>query len=42
MCLSFTEQVEELQLIVSEGSREVAIWQNKYTEIKERTDAYKI
>jgi len=42
MCFSFTEQVEELQEIVSESAREVAIWQNKYTEIKEVSEKYKI
>jgi hypothetical protein len=42
MTFSFTEQVEELQEIVSSGAREVGVWQKQYEEIKVVSDKYKV
>ena len=40
MCQSFTEQVEELQGMLSHSSREVQTWHDKYNELDQKFKEY--
>ena len=39
-CQSFTEQVEELQGMLSDCSREVQMWHKKYDELDQKFKDY--